>query len=394
MNSQASNVNNAVGVGEANSNAGSTNTAQIKQSTGKQLVAFIFILALATKMFLLPIFLIQETGRDAYIALAIIGGFDLVTLGIIIATMYLSRETDLFSLITSVIGKVGARIVVGIFGLFLFLKLNIAISEILAFYGNNMFTDFDTSLMLIVFLAFLSAVGNHTLRSLCRLNEILVPIVVLGLTILTAIVIMTGFELANIFPSMQDTGGFTKGLIGHAAWLGDFTPLLMFVGRTKVKKHTGYFAAGAGVIGTTVAVFFALVMSAAFGNVPSLVDSTTNFSSILQFAIGNVYGRIDMFSSILWSISVFIEAALLFYATARCVAFVIGKNAHFWISLALSVTSYVTLVFALVDQTIFSVVVTSLAVSIIAPACTIAFPSLTFVCAIISRHKQKRLNEK
>ena len=44
-----------------------------KQATGLQLIAFVFILALATKMFLLPIYLIRATGRDGYIALAMGG---------------------------------------------------------------------------------------------------------------------------------------------------------------------------------------------------------------------------------------------------------------------------------------------------------------------------------
>lgn len=390
MQQKASKIDNNVSAGEATQDAGSTNSVVAKQSTGKQLVAIVFILALATKMFLLPIFLIQSTGRDAYIAISINGGFDLIILGVIIAAMYLAKETDFFTLVTSVLGKVGAKIAIGILGLFLFFKLNLAVAEILAFYGNNVFSDFDTSLMVIVLLVFFLAVGTHTLRAVCRLNELLVPIIVLCLTVLIAIVIMTGFDLANIFPSLQDGSGFKSGLLHHSAWVGDFTPLVLFIGRTKIKKTTGYFVAGAGVIGTAVSVFFALVMCAAFGNVPVLVDSTTNLSNILQFSIGNVYGRIDMFSSMLWSISVFIEAALFFYATCRCVSFVIGKNAHFWIAVAVSVLVYVAQVFALVDQTVFSFVVTSWTVSIATPALSLLAPIIALACAIVNRIKRNR----
>ena len=51
--------------------AHSTNAVETKQATSRQLISIVFILALATKMFLLPISLIQSIGRDAYIALAI-----------------------------------------------------------------------------------------------------------------------------------------------------------------------------------------------------------------------------------------------------------------------------------------------------------------------------------
>lgn len=391
MNAQSTGkVNNKIGAGESAQDAGGTNTAESKQATSRQLIAIIFILAIATKMFLLPIFLIRTTGRDAYIAMAIGGGIDLVALGVMIAAMYLSREVDFFTLLSSTIGKVGAKIAVALIGLFLFFKLNTAVAEILAFYGNNVLNGFNVSLMTIVLLVFFAAVGVHTLRALCRLNELLVPLIVACLTVLAVIVILTGFDLANIFPSLQNPESFTDGLMRHAAWIGDFTPLVLFMGRTKLKKSTGAFAAGAGAIGTAVAVFFTMIMSAAFGNVPMLADSTTNLSNILQFSIGNVYGRIDMFSSILWSISVFIEAALFFYATCRCVAFVIGKNAHFWISLAVTVLVYIAQVFALADRTLFSLAVTSLPTSAVIFAFTIAVPTLAVTCALVQRNKRNR----
>ncbi len=375
---------------ESIQDAGTTNTGEQKQATGKQLVAIIFILSLATKMFLLPIFLIQSTGRDAYIIVSVFCAFDLITLAITLVTMRLAN-VDFFELITSVTGKVGAKIIVSVIGIFLFFKLNISVAEILAFYGTNVFTDFDTSLMVIVLLVFLAAAGTHTLRALCRLNELLVPLIVLCLFILVSIVVMTGFDLANIFPAVRDPGDFSDGLVHYGSWIGDFTPLVLFIGRTKTKKRTGIFAVASGTIGSAVAVFFALVLSAAFGNVPSLVDSTTNLSNILQFTVGNMYGRLDMFSSILWSVSVFIEAALFFYSTCRCISFVIGKNTHVIISLCTSVAVYAVQVFALIDPTIFSTVVTSLACSVTVPIITLAIPVLALICALISRKRQRLL---
>ncbi|MBD5132745.1 MAG: GerAB/ArcD/ProY family transporter [Clostridiales bacterium] len=362
-------------------------TIETKQATGKQLVAIIFMLAMATKMFMLPIMLIQTTGRDGYIIVAIGAAIDLIALGVILVAMHLAGDTDFFTLISRLFGKVGAKIIVAIIGLFMLFKLNVAVAEILTFYGTNVFSDFDTSLMIIVLLAFFCAVAVHTLRALCRLNELLVPIVTVCLTVLIVIVIMTGFDLGNVLPAVRNADKFKTGLTNHAAWLGDFTPLLLFVGRSKMKRFTPLFGAGAGVLGSAVAVFFALVLSAAFGNVPTLIDSTTNLSSILQYTMGNVYGRIDMISSILWSIAVFVEAALFFYCTARCVAFVIGKNAHIFIALGLCVVVYAVQVFALVDPAIFALVVASPASSIVSLVFTVVLPALLLVAAIVDKTK-------
>ena len=360
-----------------------------KQATGLQLIAFVFILALATKMFLLPIYLIRATGRDGYIALAMGGGLDLLSLGLGLVAMKLSPDTDFFTLIKSVLGNVGSKIAALLIGLFLFFKLNISASEVLTFYSDSVFADFDAALMIVILLAFLAAIGKHTLRALCRLGEFLTPIIIVCIVILAAIVIMTGFDLANILPVMRSPD-FAPEAFRHAAWIGDFTPLVLFIGRTKMKKHTATFAAVSGVVGTTVAVFFALALCAAFGNVPGLVDSSTNISSILQYSIGNVYGRIDLFSSVLWSISAFIEAALFFYATARCFSYVIGKNAHLAISIGVCVAVYFVQVFAMTDPTIFSAVVTSWAAAIITVAFTFAVPVTAAVCAGVERARQRK----
>lgn len=392
MNAQKTD-SDAVGTSETKQNAGETNSAVAKQSTSRQLIAVVFILALATNMFLLPIFLIKATGRDAYIAIAAGCIIDLVALIITLAAMRLSPDTDFFELLQSVMGKVGAKIVVVLTGLFMFFKLNVAAAETLTFYTDNVFADFDIAVMIIVLLLFLATVASHTLRAFCRLNEFLTPIIIVCIGVLAVIVVLTDFDLANIFPALRQPRSFVGTAVRHAAWLGDFMPLLLFIGRTQMKKHTCLFAAASGTIGAANAVFFSLVMCAAFGNVPMLVDSSTNLSSILQFSIGNVYGRIDLFSSILWSISAFIETALFFYATCRCVSFVIGKNCHSIISVAACAVLYVTQVFAMTDPTIFTLVATSVAVSVIAPLFTVAVPMLALICALIKRRKDKNKSD-
>lgn len=380
----------AVGASETAQNACETNSSADKQATSKQLIAIVFILALATNMFLLPIYLIKATGRDAYIAIAAGCIFDLLALAITLAAMRMSPDTDFFTLLESVLGKVGAKITIALTGIFMFFKLNIAAAETLTFYTDNVFADFDVAVMIIVLLLFLATVASHTLRAFCRLNEFLTPIIVVCIAILAAIVIMTGFDLANIFPALRAPREFSYAAVRHTAWLGDFMPLLLFLGRTEMKKRTCLFATVSGTVGAAASVFFSLALCAAFGNVSALVDSSTNLSSILQFSIGNVYGRIDLFSSILWSISAFSETALFFYSVCRCVSYVIGKYCHFRIAIAVGVALYFIQVFALTDPTVFSLVATSAAVSVIVPTFTVAVPALALICAAVKKRRRRR----
>ncbi|MDE7463889.1 MAG: GerAB/ArcD/ProY family transporter [Clostridiales bacterium] len=363
---------------------------ETKQSTGVQLVVVVFILSLATKMFLLPIFLIQTAGRDGYIVLSLEAGFDLVMLGILLAAIWLSKDKTFFELLECVIGKIGAKITVALVALFLFFKLNIAAAETLTFYSDNVFADFDSCFMIIVLLIFLAAVANHTLRSLCRLNEIIMPVVAIGIIILMTIVLATGFDFANIFPALRNGGVFKNSLLHNVAWLGDFTPLVLFIGRTKTSRRAVGIAAASGAVGSAVAVFFSIVMCAAFGNIPHLANGRTNISSILQFSIGNVYGRIDLLSCIFWSVAAFVETALFFYATCRCIEYVIGKNAHFWVGISLCVALYFIQIFALTDPTIFSTVVSNPATSIMIPIFSAVIPIIALVCAAVVKKRDSK----
>ncbi len=361
---------------------------ETKQSTSRQLIAIIFILALATKMFLQPLYLIKSAGRDAYIALAVDGGLDIAVLVITLFAMKMSPDTDFFTLTRSVFGKVGSKIIALIFGLYLFFKLNMSVAETVAFYSQNILTDLDPTLLMLIMLIFLAGVAIHTLRALTRLNEILTPLIVLCLAVLVAIVAATGFDLANIFPSMRYPREFGATLSKHMTWLGDFSPLVLFIGRTKLKKSTVALSVVSGVLGTAVSVFFSIVMCAAFGNVVSVVDASTNLSSILQYSLGNVYGRIDLFSEILWSVASFIENALFFYATTRCFEYVVGKSAHLVIALVVGAALFTTLITVFNDPAKLALVAVSEITSGVIATFTIAVPTLALVCAIIERKRK------
>ncbi|MCH5161653.1 MAG: GerAB/ArcD/ProY family transporter [Clostridiales bacterium] len=363
------------------------------QATSRQLISAIFVLSLAAKMFLQPISLIHAVGRDAYIAMAIDGLIDLVALGLLIAAIRISGENDFFSMLVRLVGKTGAKVIAVIIGLYFFFKLSVTTSETLVFYTDSLFAEFDISVMIVVLLVFLVAVASHTLKAMSRLIELFVPLVVVGIGVLATIVIATKFDIANILPFLH-TDKFGHALYTHIAFTGDFTPLIFFVGRTKSKKRTTLFSALSGVFGTFVAFFFTVVMSAAFGNVPILSDTSTNLSTALQFSIGNVYGRIDLFSTVLWSIAAFLETALFFFAASKCFCLIVGEKGHGLVGLAVAVALYFVEVFAMTDPTILKTVLTSHVTSMICLCFTIAIPLSALIISIISRDDGKKTDTK
>ena len=374
---------------ETNATLSADTSKNVKQTTSKQLIAIIFILALATKMFLQPLFLIKSAGRDAYIALAVDGGFDILVLVITLIAMKLSPDRDFFELTRCVFGKVGSRIIVCFFGLYLFFKLNVAVSETVAFYSKNILTDLDTTLLILILLIFLVGVALHSLRALTRLNELLTPVIITCLLVLIAIVAATGFDLSNIFPSMRNPRDFGVTLSRHMTWLGDFSPLLLFLGRTELKKSTVPFCVGAGTVGTGISVFFSIVMCAAFGNVTTLVDASTNLSSILQYSLGNVYGRIDLVSEILWSVASFIQNSLFFYCAVRCFEYVIGKPFHLVTSLVTGALLFTALSLVFNEPKLLAVLIVNEITSGFIIGFTVAVPVIALISAAIVKKRDK-----
>ncbi len=358
-----------------------------RQVTEKQFTCVVFLLALATKMFVQPIFLIQTAGRDAYLALAIDGAVDLVILGIIVAASKLSPDTDFFMLLKGVTGEVCARIVVGLFGLFMLFKLTVTAGETISFYAENIYTGFDVSIMSILLILFAAAASVTALRALCRLNEIITPLLMLCIAVIVFVVVATGFDVANILPVLRKPQNFESAILRHASWLGDFTPMLLFVGRTKITKHSAAITMGAGVLGTAVPVFFCIVMCAAFGNVPYLVDSSTNLSSVLQYTVGNLYGRLDIMPVLLWSVAAFIENALFFYCASRCFEFAAGKVNHLVSSAVIAIVLFFVTVFVMTEPMLFSQITANVVTSAVIAVFSFGMPLLALICAIVNKRK-------
>lgn len=375
----------------SNSNGAMQKNSEVEQkpSTGKQLIVVAFILAIATKTFILPIYLIQAIGRDGYIALSVTSVIELFTLIVITVAISKTNGKNFYELMQAVTGTVIAKIITAVLGLFLFFKLCVSVTEIISFYSDTVFADFDVTLMGIVLLAFLAVMANGTLRALCRLNEIVAPVVLIGIISILALVMFTGTDLANVFPSLQNVDGLGNAIVTHLSWLGDFLPLLLFVGRTEKKgKRTVVCACVSGGMGLSLVVFQAMLMCSAFGNVPWLIDSSTNISGILQYTVGNVYGRVDMLAFILWSVAAFVKAAILFYSVTRCVELVIGRKSRTCISLILCVAEYFLLVFCFSDPTIFELIMVDKITTIVVTVVSLDVPILTLICNVVSCRKK------
>lgn len=369
----------AVSAGEANNGT----KKRRYNATALQLILMVFIAAFATKTFLLPIFLIRNFARDGYIGMAIICGADLLSLFTVLAAVKIA-DCDIFKLIVRAFGNTAAKVFFCGAFLFFFIKINIVVAEIMIFYADSVFADFNTAVMIIALLIFLAAVSAKKMTALCRLNELIVPVIIVCLGIFICIIVVTGFDFANILPSMR---GDMRELRGLGVWLGDFTPLIFFVGTTKPKKRTLGIAAASGTVGSCVAVFFALVLSAAFGNVPMLVDSGTNVSGMLQFSSGNVYGRIDLFTSALWSLAAFVQSAVFMFVAVKCLAFVFGKRGGLAFSIPLGIVVYFVQVLYLAEYTAFFTAAVGVWSTCVSATFAVLLPSVVLWAAIKTKRR-------
>ena len=82
----------------------------------RQLLCVTFLVALAMKMFMLPVLVMRESGRDGFTAMLIALGVDLVVLAVVAAVLHVS-EKDLFATLSDAFGGIVSRVVVALFAL-------------------------------------------------------------------------------------------------------------------------------------------------------------------------------------------------------------------------------------------------------------------------------------
>lgn len=242
---------------------------------------------------------------------------------VIMSISILSSKTDktFYELLQGRIGKIGARIVYGLFAAFFILSALLPIFEhkqyIHAIY-------YDTTSTLIVFLPlfiFTAYAASKKFTNIGRCADICLPIFVVCMFVIF-LMGMGESKFATLLPILtENPGNILQGISGTAVWFVEPCWLLMFLGHFKYRKGdavriTLSYAGAAVLILLFLAMFYGIYGGIAPSRTYAIARTSLFFSAIESI------GRIDLV------ILFILETVLLFalalniqlgvHATAKC----------------------------------------------------------------------------
>jgi len=287
----------------------------------------IFCIGTTLKIFLLPTLLLKSVGRDGLIVISVLLIFELLLLIACLIAIKLSPNLTFTQALERHFGKIAARVIAAILVLYACLKLLLLFTETRSFFESSLFDQFVWPVMGLPLFGLAALVAAKSLSGVSRLFEIFAPLVFASLIIL-GIMIAPNVDFGNALPLFTAGGGtIARQSLSFAVWTGDFVLLLLFVGKTRPQGKLITLGIISAVIGTLLVIFFAVVLTATFANLPHLIEYGHNMRNLAIFGAGNLaYGRIDIILFAVWAIGLIIQSLLYGYFAVSLLSYIFGVS--------------------------------------------------------------------
>lgn len=306
-------------------------------------ICFIMIAyTVASKLLTYPTILSLTSERD--VLFPVLANF--LIEGIIIwAVSFLCSKTDktFYELLAGTIGKIGAKIVYGLFAAFFLIAALLPVFE-QKLYVHNIFYDTVPSLTVFLpFFIFTTYAGAKKLQNIGRCADICLPLFLLMMAFIF-VMAFSEVELDNLLPVLRSPlSGVLKGATGTLYSFCEPCWLLMFMGRFKYSKGdaakiTLSYAAGAVIVTAFVAVFVGIYGPIA----PSRTFAVARTS--LFFPAIETIGRVDLIVLFALEVVMLFGLVLNIQLAVQCISACSGLEDLRIISLAVNAVLLTVLV--------------------------------------------------
>lgn len=293
----------------------------------RQFVLLTFMLAMAMKMFNLPVLMLRMCGRDAFVSLIVELVIDLALLALVLAVVLTSGGKSFYDLIAAAFGRVTARVTAAVAGLYYLCKLYFMLVDVRLFFSNTVFPTSVGALHLLPLVIVLVYFATRPLSSAGRLGEIFMPFAAAGIVLL-GVLTLPHVDFGGLRPLLADGWGrAAEGVASLPVWFGDFTLLLVAVGRADGGKKL-LLSLVSALVGFACLAVFSAVLFASYGDMPDLLTYGHSISSVAQYAAGSFrFGRFDLVIFSLWLSAVFLSAGMITAFFSRSMAYALGGKA-------------------------------------------------------------------
>lgn len=352
-----------------------------------------FLVAIAMKMFMLPVLMMRVSGRDSFISLIIMLSIDFVFLFIVCLTLHLSGEKNIFELLSSAFGVIAAKIILIAVGLFYGIKLFMILIDVRVFFSTSVFSSTMSPVHLIPLVLLMAYFAFKPLCASGRLSEIIMPIVAVSMILLCCMT-LPEVDFSYLFPLGAEGGErIMTSCYSFTLWFGDFSILLVLTGKTVNTGKKVYFALIPAIIGFVFLVVFSTTLFASYGDMTEVLTYGHNISNMTQYGAGSFkFGRINMVIYTMWLSAVLLSAGLMTTFMSHAVDYTFGRKAgKLLTAVCLAVIFFCSLVFNELNRVIELMTAYFWLPSIIVQY---ALPLVTVAAVIVNKFKEKRTYDK
>lgn len=325
-----------------------------KQITTKQIFMLIFLIGMSIKIFLMPVLLLKNSGRDSYIPVIAFLIIEFICLTVLLKVNKMCPDSTFFELLESIFRKIGAKIVTAIIALYLIFKLMLVITDVKVFFIVSIYENLPWPVFVIPLLVLYAVIASKGLKSIARTSEIFAPFVAVSV-ILMCFLMSENIDFTHLLPFMEH--GAEKSInsfLKFPMWYGDFSVFIVFLGYIKRTKNTNKVAMISCAITSAIVLLFALMVFSAYADVGHLLQYGQNVSNLTQITLaGFNLGRLDIIIFGIWLISVLIKGALVFFIVARSAEYVVGLKNTKYMGFILAGVTYILLVFVFPNEILF-----------------------------------------
>ncbi len=354
---------------------------QKEQISSGEFAILAFLCGMAIKMFMLPPLLLKVSGQDSVFVMIFYLLIELINVTLLVLIAKRNPDKTYYQILQAALGRVGAKLVVTYFTLFLLLKELLIFSEIKVFFSVSVYDNVVWGVMILPLLAVCVGYGTKTLRTIGRSGQLIVPFVAVS-ALLLSLLLVGNIPFSNLLPFFyHGAEDFVRGIDTFPVWFGDVSLLVICLGNIRLTKGFAVKTILSRLAAILAVSLFSVIMFANYANVTDLIDYGHNVSSMTQYSLGSHdYGRFDYLIYCQWMFAVLIKVVLIFYTVTRNVSFVVGKKNNLVTSLVVAGALYVTTVFVLKNENV-TYLLCSGPVKYVFLAAEFLLPLFLFVCA-------------
>ncbi len=301
----------------------------------RQVCLFFIAFLPITKLFSLPSVLATHADEDLWISTLINAILDIATLVALIFTCKYAKKS-FYGMLEDVFGKIGAKIIMGLYFIYFMLKAILPINEQKEYVEFTLYTLLPTTFYFLPFFIVALYCCTKKLRVIGRVSDIMWVVSLIGISLLFVLSISNADFTAILPVGARGAKNICLASLKGAPWFGDSLYLMFFAGEFAYRKKDGVKILLSYLAGILIVIFFMIIFYSIFTSIAHRQRFALTEISKYTTVINNT-GRFDYLGILMILLSNFFALSTPLYFGARTLEYICNFKKS-WVAPAIVVT--------------------------------------------------------